>query len=39
VNLGLVVDLSERHHLLASAGPAFGGEAQGQGYLAYQLTI
>ncbi|HZL21081.1 MAG TPA: hypothetical protein VFG23_25325 [Polyangia bacterium] len=39
VNLGLVVDFSDRHHLLASAGPAFGGEARGQGYLAYQLTI
>ena len=39
VNLGLVVDFSDRHHLLASAGPAFGGDARGQGYLAYQLTI
>jgi hypothetical protein len=39
VNLGLVVDFSDRHHLLASAGPAFGGDAWGQGYLAYQLTI
>ena len=39
VNLGLVVDFSERHHLLASGGPAFGGDARAQGYLAYQLTI
>jgi hypothetical protein len=39
VNLGLVVDFSDRHHLLASAGPAFGGDARGQAYLAYQLTI
>ncbi len=39
VNLGLIVDFSARHHLLASAGPAFGGDARAQGYLAYQLTI
>jgi hypothetical protein len=39
VNLGLVVDFSDRHHLLASAGPGFGADARGQGYLAYQLTI
>jgi hypothetical protein len=39
VNLGLVVDFNDKHHLLASAGPAFGGDARGQGYLAYQLTI
>ncbi|HZL16708.1 MAG TPA: hypothetical protein VFG23_03060 [Polyangia bacterium] len=39
VNLGLVADFSDRHHLLVSAGPAFGGDARGQGYLAYQLTI
>jgi hypothetical protein len=39
VNLGLIVDFSDKHHLLASAGPAFGGDARGQGYLAYQLTI
>jgi hypothetical protein len=39
VNLGLIVDFSDRHHLLASAGPAFGGDARDQGYLAYQLTI
>ncbi len=39
LNLGLVVDLSDRHHLLASVGPAFGGDARAQAYLAYQLTI
>jgi len=39
VNLGLVVDFSDRHHLLASAGPAFGRDVRGQAYLAYQLTI
>jgi hypothetical protein len=39
VNLGLVVDFSDRHHLLASAAPAFGRDARGQAYLAYQLTI
>jgi hypothetical protein len=39
VNLGLIVDFSDRHHLLASGGPAFGGDARGQAYLAYQLTI
>jgi hypothetical protein len=39
VNLGLIVDFSDRHHLLASAGPAFGGGARGQAYLAYQLTL
>jgi hypothetical protein len=39
VNVGLVVNFSEMHHLLVSAGPAFGGDARAQGYLAYQLTI
>lgn len=39
LNLGLVVDFSDKHHLLLSAGPAFGGDARAQGYLAYQLTI
>jgi hypothetical protein len=39
LNLGLVVDFSALHHLLASAGPAFGGDARAQAYLAYQLTI
>jgi hypothetical protein len=39
LNLGLVVNFTEKHHLLASGGPAFGGEARVQWYLAYQLTI
>ncbi len=39
VNLGVVVDFTDKHHLLASAGPAFGGDARGQGYLAYQMRI
>ena len=39
INLGLVVNFTEVHHLLLSAGPAFGGEALGQGYVAYQITI
>ncbi len=39
VNVGLVIDASARHHVLVSAGPAFGGDAGAQAYLAYQLTI
>jgi hypothetical protein len=39
INIGLVVDFSEMHHLLLSAGPAFGGDDRAQAYLAYQLTI
>jgi hypothetical protein len=39
INLGIVFDFSDRHHLLASGGPAFGGENRAQWYLAYQLTI
>jgi len=39
INIGLVVDFSDRHHLLLSAGPAFGGEDRAQTYVAYQLTI
>ncbi|MDB4981543.1 MAG: hypothetical protein JWM82_2295 [Myxococcales bacterium] len=39
LNLGLVVNFTESHHLLASAGPAFGADARAQWYLAYQLTI
>jgi hypothetical protein len=38
INLGLVIDFTAVQHLLLSAGPAFGTEAGGQGYLAYQLT-
>ena len=39
LNLGAVVDFSEEHHLLLSAGPSFGTSAKAQAYLAYQLTI
>ena len=38
-NLGLVLDLTEHHHLLLSAGRAMLGDSLFQGYLAYQLTI
>jgi hypothetical protein len=37
-DVGMVVDFGEMHHLLLSAGHAFGSEAA-QGYLAYQLTF
>jgi hypothetical protein len=39
LNLGLVLDVSALHHVLASGGPAFGGSERAQAYLAYQLTI
>jgi hypothetical protein len=39
LDLGLVVDFSALHHLLASGGPAFGGADRAQAYLGYQLTI
>lgn len=39
LNLGFILDFSERNHLLFSAGPSFGGDAPMQTYLAYQLTI
>ena len=39
LNVGVIIDFSPRHHVLASAGPAFGGDARAQAYLAYQLTI
>jgi hypothetical protein len=38
-NVGLVLDLSEHNHLLASGGRSIVGEHTFQGYLAYQLTI
>ena len=37
-NLGLVLDLTEHHHLLFSAGRGIVGDERFQGYLAYQLT-
>jgi hypothetical protein len=39
LNLGLVVNFTANHHLLVSAGPAFGRDGRGQWYLAYQLTM
>ncbi len=38
-NAGLLVDFSERHHLLFSAGRGVQGPNDFQGYLAYQLTF
>jgi hypothetical protein len=38
-NVGGVVDLSEHHHVLASAGRSVVGNTVFQGYLAYQLTL
>jgi len=39
INLGLIWDLSGLHHILLSAGPAFDGQNQLQGYFAYILTF
>jgi hypothetical protein len=38
LGVGLVLDVTDRHHLLASAGHAIGAEAA-QAYLGYQLTF
>jgi hypothetical protein len=38
-NVGLVLDLSEHHHLLFSAGRGMVGDSLFQGYAAYQLTL
>jgi hypothetical protein len=38
-NLGMVWDVSDVQHIMFSAGPAFGGPNQLQGYFAYQLTF
>ncbi len=38
-NLGLVLDFTDHHHLLLSAGRSILGDTQFQGYLAYQLTL
>jgi hypothetical protein len=38
-NVGAVLDFSELHHLLLSAGRGFQGSNLFQGYLAYQLTF
>ena len=38
-NLGFVLDLTEHHHLLFSAGRSVVGDSLFQGYAAYQLTL
>ena len=38
-NVGLVLDFTQSHHLLVSAGRSIAGETRLQGYLAYQLTL
>jgi hypothetical protein len=39
LDAGLVVDVTENHHVLLSGGPAFGGFPRGQAYASYQLTF
>lgn len=39
LNLGTVINFSEHHYLLVSAGPSFRTDTRGQAYAAYQLTI
>ena len=39
LNVGLVLDLSERHHLLFSAGRSIDGPVDFQCYVAYQFTF
>jgi hypothetical protein len=38
-DVGLVIDLSELHHLMLSAGRSIMGDGLFQGYAAYQLTL
>ena len=38
-NLGAVIDFSEHHHFLISAGRSIDGPTEFQGYVAYQLTF
>jgi len=38
-NVGLMLDLTEHHHVLFSAGRGLVGESVFQGYAAYQLTL
>jgi hypothetical protein len=38
-NIGLVLDLTSNHHVLASIGRSIHGDTLLQGYLAYQLTL
>jgi hypothetical protein len=39
LDVGAVIDLSEVHHLLFSAGRGLSGPSLFQGYLAYQVTV
>lgn len=38
-NLGLMIDFTETHHLLVSAGSDLQGDSNFQGYIAYQITF
>ncbi len=38
-NIGLILDFTRNHHLLASAGRSLAGDTRFLGYLAYQLTL
>jgi len=38
VNVGVVWDLSETNHILASAGPVVSGPSGYQAYLGFQIT-
>jgi len=38
-NIGLILDLSDHHHVLLSAGRGVVGESLFQGYAAYRLTL
>jgi hypothetical protein len=38
-NFGLVLDLTDHHHLLLSAGRSIEGDTRFQGYFSYQLTF
>jgi len=38
-NLGLVLDFTDHHHVLLSAGRSISGDTLFQGYLSYQLTF
>ena len=38
-NIGFVIDLTEHHHILCSAGRSIVGDNLFQGYLAYQVTL
>jgi hypothetical protein len=38
-NVGLVLDITDHHHVLLSAGRSLAGDSRFQGYLSYQLTF